>query len=253
MEFFVYKGARKSRGAVKLGKELDVAVLTPDNTMRQSRRGDVVINWGCTKMYGIPPGNTILNKPEFIWNAVDKIKCLTAMNEAGVPAPKWTTSLAVAQGWARLGFVVFCRLDKYGEQGRDIVVARSEKDVVPAQFYSKGINVQYEWRVNVVRDKMVNLLRKGKMIGHKSKEPLVRSYENGYVFVNDSNEWGPKHNAALEAIGVAAIKAAGLDFGGVDVIEAEDGQFYVLEINTSPSLEGSIAECYANAFLKLKF
>jgi glutathione synthase/RimK-type ligase-like ATP-grasp enzyme len=52
-----------------------------------------------------------------------------------------------------------------------------------------------------------------------------------------------RHEAAINA-----CKALGLDFGAVDLIQDIKGNYYVLEINTAPGLEGATVANYAAAF-----
>lgn len=42
------------------------------------------------------------------------------------------------------------------------------------------------------------------------------------------------------------IKKNGLDFGAVDIVESREGNAAVLEVNTSPSLEGQTLDSYVN-------
>jgi glutathione synthase/RimK-type ligase-like ATP-grasp enzyme len=42
--------------------------------------------------------------------------------------------------------------------------------------------------------------------------------------------------------------ALGLDFGAVDIIQDDGGNFYVLEVNTAPGLEGQTIKSYAEGF-----
>jgi len=52
-------------------------------------------------------------------------------------------------------------------------------------------------------------------------------------------------------VALAAVSALGLDFGAVDIIYNEhENQYYVLEVNTAPGLEGTTVEKYAEAFAK---
>jgi glutathione synthase/RimK-type ligase-like ATP-grasp enzyme len=46
-----------------------------------------------------------------------------------------------------------------------------------------------------------------------------------------------------------ALAAVSLDFGAVDVLVGVDGEVYVLEVNSSPGLGGTLPGVYARAFL----
>jgi D-alanine-D-alanine ligase-like ATP-grasp enzyme len=50
---------------------------------------------------------------------------------------------------------------------------------------------------------------------------------------------------------VNAVVALGLDFGAVDLLIGDDGQTYVLEVNTAPACSPMTAACYIGAFQRL--
>jgi hypothetical protein len=59
------------------------------------------------------------------------------------------------------------------------------------------------------------------------------NWGNGFAF-----EILPNAPENLKATGVAAIRALGLDFGAVDILQGNDQRLYVLEVNTAPGVEG---------------
>ncbi|WP_246676692.1 ATP-grasp domain-containing protein [Mesorhizobium sp. B1-1-5] len=63
--------------------------------------------------------------------------------------------------------------------------------------------------------------------------------------------------AELASLAVAASAAVGADFAGVDIVRADDGSLFVLEVNSMPAWSGlqsvvavNIAEAIADALLK---
>ena len=58
-------------------------------------------------------------------------------------------------------------------------------------------------------------------------------------------------NDTMDLLAISAVDSLGLDFGAVDIIwnESED-QYYVLEVNTAPGVEGTTLQKYTEAILK---
>ena len=72
----------------------------------------------------------------------------------------------------------------------------------------------------------------------------MRTHDNGFVFVRQDVELP----AAARDMAVQALAATSLSFGAVDLIFNEHhNQYYVLEINTAPGLEGQTITSYADA------
>jgi hypothetical protein len=75
-------------------------------------------------------------------------------------------------------------------------------------------------------------------------ESLIRSHSNGWVFCREDVEISPM----LIATARGAVEALGLDFGAVDIIyNQHENQYYVLEVNTAPGLEGQSVVDYTRA------
>ena len=73
----------------------------------------------------------------------------------------------------------------------------------------------------------------------------VRNLKNGFIFARND---GVNPPADVVAQAQKAFAKTDLDFGAVDVIfVAKTKEAWVLEVNTSPGLEGSTVEDYANA------
>ena len=105
-----------------------------------------------------------------------------------------------------------------------------------------------EYRVYIVCGRVVCVAEK--MVEDRTQLAWNRA-RTACEFVNV--RWG---DWPLEGVrkAIEVFNMSFLDFGGVDVIESEDGEFYVLEINSAPSLpmyEGVPSyrqKCFARAF-----
>ena len=66
----------------------------------------------------------------------------------------------------------------------------------------------------------------------------------GSVYCRD----GITSNSIRDTLAINAIRALHLDFGAVDIIYNErENQFYVLEVNTAPGLEGTTLQKYTES------
>lgn len=114
-------------------------------------------------------------------------------------------------------------------------------------YYSEFINKQREFRVHCAHGKILGVMEKtrgGDSIAWNravTGEPFTRVNQSDYIF-----------SICFQAL--KACKSLGLDFAGVDVMmlndEKDKPQGYVLEVNTSPTLNSSdhISAMYAMYF-----
>ena len=108
-------------------------------------------------------------------------------------------------------------------------------------YYSEFINKEQEFRVHCAHGKILAIMEKPRGIGiawnrAQNHEAFIRVYQKDYI-----------HDVCLQAL--KAMTAVGLDFGGVDVL-FKNGKAYVIEVNTSPTLNSSeyVSERYAKYF-----
>lgn len=97
-------------------------------------------------------------------------------------------------------------------------------------YYSEFIDKEREFRVHCGHGKILAIMEKPKGEGIAwnrvlNEDPFVRVKQEEYKY-------------KLFAIALQAMKVIGLDFGGVDIMLKGDTP-YVIEINTSPSIENS--------------
>ena len=183
----------------------------------------------------------------------------------GVDVPDHTEHSIQAEIWMSSGpvsrRVVFGRNRLCGTRGEGIVIIKDIETLrtQDCKLYVRNFPKTKEFRVHVLNDKAIQIAQKRKMSDEKLKEMgiekvdnFVRSYKRGWVFANEltiSNE----DTARVCSIAVQAIKALGLNFGGVDVLATGAGpivnKLAVCEINTAPSLKGETTlQQYVSAF-----
>lgn len=220
----------------------DVARISRiDPIPRQYR---TVVNWG--NPTSVSTRAIVLNKPENINNAINKLTSLRLLQGAGVRIPDFFTSPPQPTA-DRMYFV---RRSLTGSGGVGIEVVRRGDSFPAAPLYTAYVKKQQEYRLHVFRDAVIFAQMKMRRSNSEqtNDQKLIRNYDNGWVFCPrplDGLTEDAKHQA------VEAVKSLGLDFGAVDlVIGRDNGQAYVLEINTAPGVESpGLIEAYKQAIL----
>lgn len=229
--------------------------IRPEGSKFRPRVDDLIVNWGRSNLPDFPVGR-VLNHPDAVAVCVDKLKTFHAFTEHNVPTVEWTQSPAVADGWCQAGAVAvagLARVSLHGRGGVGIVPFYHgteygpEGDVFPdAPLYTRYHKRKAEFRVHVLDGKVISLQQKKLRDGTEKHDLtfIIRNYANGWIFArNDIEVPECVKNAAI-----AAVRALGLDFGGVDVgwNQSQD-RAYVYEVNSAPGIEGTTLEDYANA------
>lgn len=214
---------------------------------------DWVVNWGNSN----PPQNVlvgkVLNKPEAIKTAVNKLEAFVAMQNAGVRVPSFTQSEAIAQAWVQDGHKVVARHTLTGSGGDGIQILSSVDDFpCQAPLYALYIPKKSEFRFHISHNSVFDIQRKMRRrdVPDDKVNWQVRNHNNGFIFGRGGEPIEPEVYEQVSTNAKQAVRALGLDFGAVDVIWNEKtSRAYVLEVNTAPGLEGTTLSNYADVFL----
>ncbi len=239
-----YKSGSKS------AKEL-VRSLSPNAIMKKQttplKGKKILLNWGNSHPLFSVSGASVLNKPEAVTTASDKLKALRCMIDAGVKVPEFTSDISVARSWIEDERIVLCRKLLRSNSGKGIVIAKTVDELVTAPLYIKYIRKEKEYRLHVFRGKVIDLVEKKRRSGFTESSvynKYIRSCDNGWVFCRDN----VTVSDAVKAEAIKAVTALGLDFGAVDiVINKRDNTPVVLEVNTAPGLVGTTVTKYKEA------
>lgn len=206
------------------------------------RPTDLIINWG-SGHYPMWDTNVSqwLNQIPAVCRGISKIDAFYCFMKEGVSTPVWTQHRDWAAKWLAKGEMAVVRTELEGFDGSGILLVKAGENLPAARLYTKYVPITQEFRVYVFRDKVIDVLEKKRKIIAEA-HPLIRTESLGWVFCQDP-DWWPEE---AEAEAIKAIKAVGLDFGGVDVIWNKDQKkCFVLEVNSAPGVYGRTPGKYA--------
>jgi len=189
----------------------------------QAARG--IVNYG----YGGPSNLPTLNARAGTFN---KFQELQKLRDAGIQTVPFG-------GFRDFNRGIVLGRSFHHTRGRDIVVLRAGEGSRRCDFYTQLIPKLREFRVWAYRrtcigvyEKLLTYPRKN---GRRGRSREIWNWRNGYAFIYRRKAEAPP---PLYDLGPRAVDALGLDFGAADIIQGNDGNFYVLEINTAPGTEG---------------
>tara|TARA_Y100001951_G_C11298065_1_gene277562 strand:- start:17488 stop:18246 length:759 start_codon:yes stop_codon:yes gene_type:complete len=251
MIIFPYKPG--SNSARDLARELGVRRISHRNSTFRGRPNKMVINWGASRVPEQVALCTIINAPETVARASDKLQFF---QNADCRKPDFTTDLNQAIGWFNEGVLLVERHVLNGHSGDGIRLSGREigVGVHEAPLYTKYVKKRNEYRVHVFRGEVIDVQRKARRqeVPDNEVDWRIRNHDNGFVFARNGDALGDVPNDCLVQA-VSAVTSLGLDFGAVDVVYNErESAAYCLEVNTAPGLAGTTVESYAQAFRQLE-
>lgn len=206
-------------------------------------------------------GVTVYNDAQAIERTVDKAMTSLKLHLAGVPTPNtWVfesryDAQAILQQSTMAGRELVMK-PLFGSQGMGVrKLSAHEPFPVPMELHVNGLYYLQEYidsgegawhdhRVFVIKDQAV-----AAMVRHGV------SWVNN-VALGGRCEYLPV-NGPIAELAVAASKAVGIDYCGVDIIRDKQGKLYVLEVNSIPAWKGlqtvvehDIAQWLVDDFIK---
>lgn len=247
------KALSQMTGAMRIRKEGSRFKGSPDK---------MVINWGNSGELSDEINKCIvLNKPEVVANASNKLKFFRLLEEHNgnarrqrdiISYPSFTIDKEQATEWLVYhGMPVVVRTILNGHSGEGIVMLEPSDngvEVPDAPLYVQYVPKKQEYRVHVAGGVVVDLQRKARRQDVPDGEVnwRIRNHDNGFIFAR--NDLDVPDQVSQQAL--LACEACGLDFGAVDIIYNERREkAYVLEVNTAPGLTGQTLQGYADRFM----
>lgn len=240
----------KSESARALADKLNVLVIRHENSKFKGDPSKVVLNWGSSDLPREVRMCQVLNGENAVRLAVNKRHSFALFAKHNVPTVRTTENKEWAKAWMALGHKIVCRTKLEGKDGEGIILASKPEELVDAKLYAKLEEHAHEYRVTVFRDEVVSVQEKVRIPGLPAYNDAIRTSSGGYGFKVINGTPSPQ---AADAC-VAAVKALGLDFGGVDILWDHRVGTCVLEVNTAPhltpyccdKLAGAIKKAYPN-------
>ena len=248
-----YKQSSKSAKALAGGLACK-RVLLSRRTFRH-RPPNLVINWGNT---GSLAGrglhkDYVINVPEAIRLASNKLSTLRTLSRANVPTLVWTESIETATNWLQTGNRVYSRTILSSNSGKGILISKPSEDVSvhPAPLYTLGLTNWTEWRIHASSEgQLIAIQQKVKRNESTNDTSDIRNHGNDYIFKRNNLNI-PNPEEALK-VAVVAVRALGLHFGACDMAYlVDESAWVIIEVNTAPGLTGSTITDYVNYFKTL--
>lgn len=248
---YPYKAGSESCSA--LAKALGVRRIKHDNSTFKGKQERTVINWGATK---VPDGVNkcvVVNHPERVAIACNKLETYRVAEEEGL-CPAHTTNKIVAKDWLN-NYDIVERHTLTGMGGDGIrIVEKGDFDSLSdeAKVYCLYVPKKAEFRVHVIGGKVVDVQRKSRRrdVPDDQVNWKVRNHANGFIYAR-GEDLGVVPDQ-VRSVALRTVELIGLDFGAVDVIYNESKDIaYVLEVNTAPGLSGETVDIYKRGFEEL--
>lgn len=231
--------------------------------LEDARSGNVeaIVNWGCSALHGAW-SSKVLNKPEQVRLAANKLRCIHTLGDNNIPTLDYTTDRQIALDWNKKSTII-AHDDLHGHSGRGL--KKVEKDTENATFPFSSLYTRYfpktrELRLLCIRDGAeyrTMLLEKKRVLPERyaefglDKKPdwWVRTYSNGWIFSREAEDL-----PAASELAIRACRAVGLDFAAVDILGKPTDigwDLRVGEINTAPGLEGQTLDFFKTGLNRL--
>lgn len=243
MTIWLYTGDRPSSSAQAICQNPGFKRL---RTGKAVKAEDSIVYWGTSKV-GPVSVEKMFNDPQAVARAANKFQTFSSLAGASVPTVPWTANMAVAKEWKDDKATIVARTTLTGHSGAGIIIVEEGDELIEAPLYTKYIFKVKEYRVHATVQKVIDTQQKVREPGVEVKSWKVRSHDNGFIFQRKNIESKPQR----DILAINSIRALGLDFGAVDIVEDKAGYFYVLEVNTAPGLEGQTITNYVEALAEL--
>jgi glutathione synthase/RimK-type ligase-like ATP-grasp enzyme len=113
------------------------------------------------------------------------------------------------------------------------------------KYVTEEINKIMELRVHVFNNKCIGVYEK---IPENSDTKVYKNENSRFRRIDRSKKENTNEISEAIDLAIMAVDSLGLVFGGADVIKDENGQWFVLEVNSSPALNSPNIERWGNCF-----
>lgn len=236
-----------SQGAKELADALSIRRIAHKRSRFTPRASLTVINWGASELPDGYEKCRIINAPDKVTIATNKLSCFQTISGSCRVVP-FTTDRDTVKEWLSDGYGICARTKLRASQADGLVIFDGVQPFVNAPLWTQYVKKKDEYRIHILGGEVISVQRKALKKDFETDEDVdhrIRNLANGYIFARE-NLVVPDD---VRGQALAAVLATKLDFGAVDIIWNEKKQQgFVLEINTAPGLEGTTISDYANGF-----
>lgn len=217
-----------SETAYRLRKALSI------REFKHNHPWDLIINWGSTNKI-TATGARILNQPNFVVDAINKVTTFKKLRSEGINTPPYETLTTTLEP------PLLLRLNKkHNSQGIILIQNDTQlKEALETVFLTQYVFHKAEHRMHVFH---------GQVIAAETRPSTTKNHieeDWDYIPVMTSDIPNTLKDAAVDA-----IKALQLDFAAVDVLELPGPDYCILEVNTAPQLHPPTIDAYIRAIRK---
>lgn len=273
---------RIKQGLIERGRN---ALLVRQDGQYRYRVGDLIINWGTSRIPQWMNNDAVahtLNKPHNVLNASNKLNCFQSLFSSEIPTVPFTTDINLARDWNDTVYVrhvlnghsgegieivdqtyiehphseplraIAHELNALGYGGISNEVLNEADNLIEngielpvAPLYTRKVNSTGEYRVHVFKGEVIDYRKKSRRVEDTPtvEESQIRTLGNGWIYRASDL---PRIER-VETLAINAIEALGLDFGAVDIIKDENGDVFVLEVNTAVGSDDLTLNNYLDA------
>lgn len=211
------------------------------------RNSDILIRWGNSTSDAYIGGEIVeLNKREAVQNTSNKLLMMKKLIECRISTPQLFFTKGINNNIINEMFNLF-----KDENGMCFIrnnsnIVRYDNNPTNLDLYiSKPIsNKTNEYRVHVVDDKVLGIYEK---IPENDEVKIFKDHNCKFSRCNMELD-NIRCNSSAQQLCIDAVKTLGLDFGGVDLMRDSDSNFYISEVNSSPSLNSINIDRYIEQF-----
>lgn len=125
--FYIYPYMAGSKSVKKLKELLGAKIIKLENSKYRPKASDIVINYGNSRIPSwLNADVAILNHPDKVRIASNKLDTFVALQNANVPTVPFTTNKSEAERWLSEGTKVFVRTILNGHSGAGIEVVQQQ-------------------------------------------------------------------------------------------------------------------------------
>lgn len=224
-------------------------LVPPRRALLKLAKGDVALNrldvsaqldgveegiWGVTQLEA--QGVRVLNRPPALLSCHDKLLTARLLRAAGVPHPR-TRRLESAESADALRYPVVAK-PRFGSWGRDVDLCHNREALAR---YIERVSVCGWWKVGGVVQELVPplgvdlrvIVAGGRVVGAASRTSAPHEWRTNVAL--GATPAGAVPPADARELALAAARAVGIDFAGVDLLPLGDG-WIVLEVNGAVDL-----------------